>query len=75
MIIRVPKRYSLKFIQVYMLTGKYSDEEVEAVYEDINRAIHASKTYFTVVMGDRWRVQGGESWIWDAKRQGSSAGC
>ncbi|WP_337233082.1 hypothetical protein, partial [Vibrio cholerae] len=29
LILRVSKRYSLKVIQVYMPTGKHSDEEVE----------------------------------------------
>uniref|UniRef100_UPI003075C0E8 hypothetical protein n=1 Tax=Proteus faecis TaxID=2050967 RepID=UPI003075C0E8 len=52
LILRVSKRYSLKVIQVCMPTGKHSDEEVEVVYEDIGRAIHASKTHFTIVMGD-----------------------
>ena len=35
-----------------MFNKLYSDDEVEAMYEDISRAIHTSKTYFTVVMGD-----------------------
>lgn len=30
-----------------------SDNEVEAMYEDVSRAIHTSNTHVTVVMGDR----------------------
>lgn len=52
LILRITKRYSLKVIQVYAPTSTYSDDEVESMYEDISRAMHSSKTYFTVVMGD-----------------------
>ena len=52
LILRISKRYSLKVIQVYAPTSTHPDEEVEAMYEDISRAIHASKTHFSVVMGD-----------------------
>ncbi|XP_063635113.1 uncharacterized protein LOC134805838 [Cydia splendana] len=52
LILRISKRYSLKVIQVYAPTSSHSDDEVEAMYEDVSRAIHTSKTYFTVVMGD-----------------------
>ncbi|CAH2099583.1 unnamed protein product [Euphydryas editha] len=46
------QRYSLKIIQVYASTSVHPDEEVEAMYEDISRAIHTNKTYLNVVMGD-----------------------
>ncbi|KAG6440869.1 hypothetical protein O3G_MSEX001433 [Manduca sexta] len=52
LILRISKRYSLKVIQVYAPTSTHPDEEVEEMYEDISRAIHTSKTYFNVVMGD-----------------------
>ncbi|KAL0860006.1 hypothetical protein ABMA27_010321 [Loxostege sticticalis] len=52
LILRITNRYSLKVIQVYAPTSKYSDEDVETMYEDITRAIHTSRTHFTVVMGD-----------------------
>jgi endonuclease/exonuclease/phosphatase family metal-dependent hydrolase len=52
LILRVSERYSLKVIQVYAPTSTHSDDEVEAMYEDISKAMHSSKTYFTVVMGD-----------------------
>ncbi|XP_072938827.1 uncharacterized protein [Epargyreus clarus] len=52
LILRVSKRYSLKVIQVYAPTSTHSDDEVEVMYEDISKAIHTSKSYFTVVMGD-----------------------
>ncbi|CAH2217276.1 jg3147 [Pararge aegeria aegeria] len=50
--VKITKRYSLKVIQVYAHTTAHSDEEVEALYEDISKAIHASKTYYSFVMGD-----------------------
>ena len=52
LILRISERYSLKVIQVYAPTSTHPDDEVEAMYEDVSRAIHASKTHFTVVMGD-----------------------
>ncbi|KAL0832165.1 hypothetical protein ABMA28_001622 [Loxostege sticticalis] len=52
LILRITNRYSLKVIQVYAPTSKYSDEDVETMYEDITRAIHTSRTHFIVVMGD-----------------------
>ncbi|XP_075990326.1 uncharacterized protein LOC142985977 [Anticarsia gemmatalis] len=52
LILKITKRYSLKVIQVYAPTSAHSDDEVEAMYEDISRTIHSSQTYFTVVMGD-----------------------
>ncbi|XP_063831012.1 uncharacterized protein LOC135080257 [Ostrinia nubilalis] len=41
-----------RLTQVYAPTSTHPDEEVEAMYEDISRAIHATKTHFNVVMGD-----------------------
>ena len=52
LILKLTERYSLKVIQVYAPTSTYADDEVEAMYEDITRAIETNKTYFTVVMGD-----------------------
>jgi exonuclease III len=52
LILRITKRYSLKVIQVYAPTSAHSDDEVEAMYEDISRVMHTSKTHYTVVMGD-----------------------
>ncbi|CAG4952076.1 unnamed protein product [Parnassius apollo] len=52
LILRITKRYSLKVIQVYAPTLAHPDEEVEEMYEDISRAMHSSKTHYTVSMGD-----------------------
>ncbi|CAK1602653.1 unnamed protein product [Parnassius mnemosyne] len=52
LILRITKRYSLKVIQVYAPTSAHPDEKVEEIYEDISRAIHSSKTHYTVLMGD-----------------------
>ncbi|CAK1588315.1 unnamed protein product [Parnassius mnemosyne] len=52
LILRITKRYSLKVIQVYAPTLAHPDEEVEEMYEDISRAMHSSKTRYTVLMGD-----------------------
>ncbi|CAG5024203.1 unnamed protein product [Parnassius apollo] len=53
LILRITKLYSLKVIQVYVVrTSAHNDEEVEEMYEDISRAMHSSKTNYTVLMGD-----------------------
>ena len=53
LILKLTRRYSLKVIQVYAPTSTHLDDEVEAVYDDITRALHnTTKTHFTVVMGD-----------------------
>ena len=52
LILRISSRYSLKVIQVYAPTSAHPDDEVETMYEDISKAMHGSKTHFTVVMGD-----------------------
>ncbi|XP_052742326.1 craniofacial development protein 2-like [Bicyclus anynana] len=52
LVLRITKRYSLKVIQVYAPTSTHPDEEVEVLYEDISKAIHASNSYYNVVMGD-----------------------
>lgn len=52
LILRISARYSLKVVQVYAPTSSHPDYEVETMYEDISRAMHGSKTHFTVVMGD-----------------------
>ena len=76
LILRITNRYSLKVIQVYAPTSTHSDDEVEALYEEISEAIHTSETYFTVVMGDfnanvgarignELRVVG--IWVWAGK--------
>ena len=52
LILRISERYSLKVIQVYAPTSSHSDDEVETMYEDVSRAIHSSKTHFTVVIVD-----------------------
>ncbi|XP_013144778.1 PREDICTED: uncharacterized protein LOC106108224 [Papilio polytes] len=52
LILRISKRYSLKVIQVYAPTSTHSDDEVETMYEDISRAMHSSKTFYTIVMRD-----------------------
>ena len=53
LVLKLTKRYSLKVVQVYAPTSSYSDTEVEAMYEDIAKAIdNTTKTHLTVVMGD-----------------------
>ncbi|KAF9818198.1 hypothetical protein SFRURICE_003939 [Spodoptera frugiperda] len=52
LILRISNRYSLKVIQVYAPTSTHCDDEVEALYEEISKAIHSSETHFTIVMGD-----------------------
>ncbi|CAG5020946.1 unnamed protein product [Parnassius apollo] len=52
LILRITKRYSLKVMQVYKPTSAHPNEEVEEMYDDISRAMHSSKTHYTVFMGD-----------------------
>lgn len=52
-IVKISERYLLKVVQVYAPTATHPDCEVEALYEDISKAIHnTTKTHFTVVVGD-----------------------
>jgi endonuclease/exonuclease/phosphatase family metal-dependent hydrolase len=52
LILRISKRYSLNVIQVYAPTSKHDDVEVEAMCDEISKAMHSYKTHYTVVMGD-----------------------
>ena len=52
LVIRITDRYRLKVIQVYAPTSTYPDDEVDAIYEDIAKAMPRTNTYYTVVMGD-----------------------
>nr|XP_037868983.1 craniofacial development protein 2-like [Bombyx mori] len=52
LVLKISKRYSLKIVQVYAPSTSHPDDEVEATYEDISRAIRDSQSHFTVVMGD-----------------------
>ncbi|XP_028035786.1 uncharacterized protein LOC114247123 [Bombyx mandarina] len=52
LVLKISKRYSLKIVQVYAPSTSHPDDEVEATYEDISRAIRNSQSHFTVVMGD-----------------------
>ncbi|RVE40675.1 hypothetical protein evm_014675 [Chilo suppressalis] len=49
---KISSRYSMTVIQVYAPTSKHTDDEVEAMYEEISRAMHSHKTHYTIVMGD-----------------------
>ena len=50
--IRINNKHHLNIIQVYLPTSSYSDEEVDAVYEDIDSLITNSKAHYNIVMGD-----------------------
>ncbi|KAJ0181356.1 hypothetical protein K1T71_003441 [Dendrolimus kikuchii] len=53
LVLKLTNRYSLKVIQVYAPTSAHPDEEVEAMYEDITKAIHGTTSaHYNVVMGD-----------------------
>ncbi|MBF2463458.1 endonuclease/exonuclease/phosphatase family protein [Listeria welshimeri] len=53
LVVKLTDRYSLKVVQVYAPTSTHSDEEVEAMYEDITKAIHGTTScFYNVVMGD-----------------------
>ncbi|KAJ0183213.1 hypothetical protein K1T71_001189 [Dendrolimus kikuchii] len=53
LVLKLTNRYSLKVVQVYAPTSAHSDEEVEAMYDDITKAIHGTTSaHYNVVMGD-----------------------
>ncbi|CAH2097258.1 unnamed protein product [Euphydryas editha] len=53
LVLKLTDRYSLKVIQVYAPTSTHSDDEVEALYEDISKALHGTTSaFYNVVMGD-----------------------
>ena len=52
LVIRITDRYRLQVIQVYAPTSTHPVDEVDAMYEDIAKAMSRTNTYHTVVMGD-----------------------
>lgn len=52
LVIKINKRYSIKIIQAYLPTSAHSDEEVQTVYEDIDRLMADHKSQYTILMGD-----------------------
>ncbi|XP_072023177.1 craniofacial development protein 2-like [Amphiura filiformis] len=51
-IIKISKRQTLKIIQSYLPTISYPDEDVDAVYEEINELLNQDKANHTIIMGD-----------------------
>lgn len=49
--IKINNKYHLNVIQAYLPTSSHTDEEVEAVYEDIDNLI-INKAQFNIIMGD-----------------------
>lgn len=52
LVLKINTRYSLKIIQTYAPTTTHSDEETENFYEDLETALHATPTYYTILTGD-----------------------
>jgi exonuclease III len=50
--IRINSKYHLNIIQVYMPTSSHTDEEIDAVYEDVDNLINNNRAHFNVIMGD-----------------------
>ncbi|XP_044759008.1 craniofacial development protein 2-like [Coccinella septempunctata] len=51
-ILRLNKRYNMKFIQVYAPTTKQTDEEMDLFYDDVSKAWEDQRTHFTFLCGD-----------------------
>ncbi|XP_072043082.1 craniofacial development protein 2-like [Amphiura filiformis] len=51
-IIKISKRQTVKIIQAYLPTTSYPDEDVDAVYEEINELLNQDKANHTIIMGD-----------------------
>ena len=50
--IKVNAKYKLNIIQAYLQISSHYDEDVDAVYEDLNKLINNSKAYVNIIMGD-----------------------
>ena len=46
------EKESIHLVQVYAPTTSYEEEEIEKFYEDLEKAIHTSPSYYTIIMGD-----------------------
>ena len=52
MIIKLSKRQRLHIIQVCAPTSGHPEEEVDAMYEEINNMLNLDKTQHSIIMGD-----------------------
>ena len=50
--IKVNAKYKINIIQAYLPTFSHSDEDVDAVYEDLDKLINNSKAHINIIMGD-----------------------
>ena len=50
--IKVNTKYKINIIQAYLPTSSHSDEDVDAVYEDLDKLINNSKAHINIIMGD-----------------------
>jgi hypothetical protein len=50
--LKLNKKYSINIIQVYAPTTSHEDEEVDKLYEEINRLMKTSKVHYNLVIGD-----------------------
>ena len=61
MTIKIKWRYQLNIIQPHLPTSNHNDEEVEAVYEDLNSLFTSSKAHYKIIMGDfNAKIESGE---------------
>jgi len=51
-VIKLSKRQKMRIIQVYAPTTSHPDEEVEDMYEEINKLLDEENIQHTIVMGD-----------------------
>ena len=51
-ILKISKRQTLKLIQVYLPASNHTDEEVDMVYEEIDKLLDEDKANQTIVMED-----------------------
>ena len=49
---KINSKYSVKVIQAYAPTSTHDDEEVEAFYEDVEKAIGENRSHFQYIVGD-----------------------
>ena len=50
--LKINSKYSVKVIQAYAPTSTHDDEEVEAFYEDVGKAIGENRSHYQYIVGD-----------------------
>ena len=58
--IKIKGRYQVNIIKAHLPTSNHSDEEVEAVYEDIDNIYTSNKAHYKIMVGFDAKIRFGE---------------